>query len=146
MKILQFLLLTSSKLFIYFKASPLPPAPLHARTYKSVRRLTVGCKYSTYQQRCRVSWCIVKWKICAVIKNNSLCFDAALYMSYCTCPGSTVWSRRFICSCDVQETCDLASSGCSLAFMHGQLRAALFVFFSRAGMDEMRCVECRLLF
>ena len=106
----------------------------------------MSCKYSTYQQRYRVSWCIVKWKMGAVIKKNSLCFDAAMHMSYGTCPGSTVWSRRVICSCDVQLTCDLASSGCSLAFMHGQLRAALFVFFSRAGMGEMRCVECRLLF
>ena len=131
---------------VYFKASPLPPAPLHARTYKAVGRLTVGCKYSTYQQRYRVSWCIVKWKMGAVIKKNSLCFDAAMHMSYGTCLGGTVWSRRVICSCDVQLTCDLASSGCSLASMHGQLRAALFVFFSRAGMGEMRCVECRPLF
>ena len=64
-----------------FKASPLPPAPLHARTYKSVKVLAVSYKYSTYQTRYHVSCCFVKWEVCAVITGNSLCFDAAAYMS-----------------------------------------------------------------
>ena len=64
----------------YFKASPLPPAPLHAGSYKSARSLALSYKsarslYSTFQTSYRVSCCFAKCEVSAV------CFFSCVY--YC---------------------------------------------------------------
>ena len=61
-------------IYVYFKASPLPPAPLHAGGFKSVRSLAVSCTYSTFHSRYRVSRCFVKCEVSAVCFFSCLCY------------------------------------------------------------------------
>ena len=90
----------------------MPPASLHAGSYKFVRSLAVTYKYSTSQTRYLVSCCSVKSEVSAFIERHSLyslCFVAAVYMSWCTCCGSTVELGRSVSLCDAQPTGDVDS-------------------------------------
>ena len=100
--------------------------------------------FSAYQTRYHVSWCVVKWEVCAVFSRNYFCLDAAAYMFYSTCSGTQFGQDVPYALAASRKHVIWLPSGCSLAFMHGQLRDML-CFFIRAGIDEMRCVECRLL-
>ena len=57
--------------YVYLKASPLPPAPLHATTYKSTKALPVSYNYSTYQMTYQVSCCFVIWEAYALMEEVS---------------------------------------------------------------------------
>ena len=59
---------------IIFKASPLPPAPLHAGSFKSVRSSTVSCTYWTFHTRYRMSCCF------APCKESAVCFFSCVYV------------------------------------------------------------------